>query len=120
MAADRYAARVGATVPEGVADLTPVVVAALEEELAASAELHGDVLVFTFPADQAARAMDDIGVAPDSPTRAFFREHAGAVLVAAIARIKPDPADPAPPAEPATYTGADGWARELPEEETDG
>lgn len=81
----RYAARVGATLPEGVPGVGELVGHALEHELAG--EPHGPVEIQVFDSGLASAAMEAMGVTPDSPARAFLEEHPDGVLVAALAEV---------------------------------
>lgn len=80
---NRAAARIGATLPDGVPGVAEVVGAQLERELAG--EPHGSVEIMVAPQHLAGRFMDWIGVAPASPTRTFLADHPDAVLVIAVA-----------------------------------
>lgn len=81
----RYAARVGATLPDGVPGVGELVGHALEQELVG--EPHGPIEVHAFPPELAYRAMAAMGVTADSPARVFLDQHPDGVLVAALAKV---------------------------------
>lgn len=81
----RYAARVGATLPAGAELLGPAVAQALDAELVD--EPHGPIEIYVFAGDPARAAMEEIGLTPDSPARAFLVGHPEGVLVVATAEV---------------------------------
>lgn len=82
----RYAARVGATLPAGAELLGPAVAQALDAELVD--EPHGPIEIRVFAGARAQVAMEDIGLTPDSPARAFLVGHPDGVLVVAMAEVQ--------------------------------